>query len=142
MSFIVFYQILLYPLQYLLYSSPFPLTLSLILTCAISDLLTNLSTLLISFYLFPVQPVHCCRINNYKGQYSLCSVQFSHSRVRLFATQGLQHTRLPCPSAAPGACSNSCPLSWWCHLNISSVVPFSSCLQSFTASGSFPMCQF
>ena len=51
---------------------------------------------------------------------------------------GLQHTRLPCPSPSPGACSNSCPLSWWCHPTIlSSVVPFYSCLQSFPASGSF-----
>ena len=49
---------------------------------------------------------------------------------------GLQHPRLPCPSLFPGACSNSCPLSWWCHPTISSsVVPFSSCLQSFPASG-------
>jgi len=55
-------------------------------------------------------------------------------------THGLQHTRLPCPSPSPGVCSNSCPLSWWCHPSISySVVPFSSCLQSFPASGSFPM---
>ena len=53
---------------------------------------------------------------------------------------GLQHTRLPCPSPTPGAYSNSCPLSWWCHPTISpSVVPFSSCPQSFRASGSFPM---
>ena len=56
---------------------------------------------------------------------------------------GLQHTRLPCPSPTPGACSNSCPLSWWCHPTISSSVAlFSSCLQSFPASGSFPMSQF
>ena len=55
---------------------------------------------------------------------------------------GLKHSRLPCPSPTPGACSNSCPLSWWCHPTISfSVVPFSSCLQSFPASGSFPMNQ-
>ena len=54
----------------------------------------------------------------------------------------LQHTRLPCPLPSPRACSNSCALSWWCHPNISSfVVPFSSCLQSFLASGSFPMSQ-
>ena len=53
---------------------------------------------------------------------------------------GLQHTRLPCPWPIPGACSNSCPLSQWCHPTIwSSVVFFSSCLQSFPASGSFPM---
>ena len=51
----------------------------------------------------------------------------------------LQHARLPCPSTMSGACSNSCPLSRWCHPTTSfSVVPFSSCLQSFTASGSFP----
>ena len=56
---------------------------------------------------------------------------------------GLQHTRLPCPSPTPGVCSNSWPSSWWCHPTISSsVVPFSSCLQSFSASGSFPMSQF
>ena len=57
--------------------------------------------------------------------------------------QGLQHARLPCPSPTPGAYSNSCPLSQWCHPTISSsVVPFSSHLQSFPASGSFPMSQF
>ena len=51
---------------------------------------------------------------------------------------GLQHTRLPCPSLSPRACSNSCPLRRWCHPTISSsVVPFSSCPQSFPASGSF-----
>ena len=56
---------------------------------------------------------------------------------------GLQHASLPCPSPMPGACSNSCLSSWWCHLTISSsVVPFSSHLQSFPASGSFPMSQF
>ena len=55
---------------------------------------------------------------------------------------GLQHARLLCPSPTPRACSNSCPLSQWCHPTISStVVPF-SCLQSFPASGSFPMNQF
>ena len=53
---------------------------------------------------------------------------------------GLQHPRFPCPSPSPRACSNSCPLSWWGHPTISSsVIPFSSCLQSFPASGSFPM---
>ena len=53
----------------------------------------------------------------------------------------LQHARLPCPSPSPRACSNSCPFSRWCYPNISSVVPFSSCPQSFPASGSFPMSQ-
>ena len=52
---------------------------------------------------------------------------------------GLQHTRLPCPSLSPRACSNSCPLSQWCHPTISSVIPFSSCLPSFPTSWSFPM---
>ena len=53
-----------------------------------------------------------------------------------------QHTRLPCPSPTPGVCSNSCPSSWWCHPTISSsVVPFSSGLQSCLASGSFQMSQ-
>ena len=55
----------------------------------------------------------------------------------------LQHTRLPCPSPAPGVCSNSCPTSQRCHPTISSsVVPFPSCLQSFPASRSFPVSQF
>ena len=57
--------------------------------------------------------------------------------------QGLQHARLPYPSPTPGACSNSCPLSQQCHPTISSfVIPFFSCLQSFPASGFFPMSQF
>ena len=56
---------------------------------------------------------------------------------------GLQHTRLPCPSPTRGACSNSCPSSWWCHPTISSfVVPFSSCLQSLLALEPFPVSQF
>ena len=51
-------------------------------------------------------------------------------------SHGLQHTRLPCPSPTPGACSNSCPLSQWCHpTSSSSVSPFSSCLPYFPASG-------
>ena len=55
----------------------------------------------------------------------------------------LQHTRLPCPSLTPGACSNSCLSSSWCHPTISSsVIPFFSCFQNFPASGSFPMGQF
>ena len=56
--------------------------------------------------------------------------------------RGLQHTRLPCPSPSPGAYPNSCPLSQWCNPTISSFVSsFSSCPQSFPASGSFPMSQ-
>ena len=72
------------------------------------------------------------------------SVQFSCSVMsESLWPHGLQHARLPCPSPTPGACSNSCPLSRWCHPSISSsVIPFFSCLQSFPASGSFAMSQF
>ena len=72
------------------------------------------------------------------------SVHFSCSVVSdSLWPHGLQHTRLPCPSPTPGACSNSWPLSWWCQPTISSsVVPFSSCLQPFPASRSFPISQF
>ena len=56
---------------------------------------------------------------------------------------GLQHNRPPCPSPTPGAYSKSCPSSRWCHpTNLSSVIPFSFCLKSFPATGSFPMSQF
>ena len=73
-----------------------------------------------------------------------CRYQFSSSVVsNSLWPYGLQHSRLPCLSSTPRACSNSCPSSWWCHPTISSsVVPFSSCLQSFQASGSFQMSQF
>ena len=76
-----------------------------------------------------VQRICCC-----------CSV------VKLCLTlcepMGLQHARLPCPSLSPRVCSNSCPLNPWCRLTISSsVAPFSSCPQSFPASGSFPLSQ-
>ena len=83
------------------------------------------------------------------SSYELCylcwypsSVQFSRSVMsRSLRPRGLQHARPPCPSPAPRACSNSCPLSWWCHPTISSsVIPFSSLLQSFPPS--FLMSQF
>ena len=72
------------------------------------------------------------------------SVQFTHSVVSgSLQPLRLQHTRLSCPSPTPGAFSNSCPLTQWCHPTISSsIVPFSSCLQSSLASGTFPMSQF
>ena len=72
------------------------------------------------------------------------SVQFSHLVVLdSLRPHGLQHARPPCPSPTPRVYSDSCPLSWWCHPTISSsVVPFSSRLQSFPAKGSFPMSQF
>ena len=87
--------------------------------------------------MFTVLPLSC--------QY-FCYVQFSsvtQSSSALLQYHGLQHARLPCPSPTPGVYSNSCPLSQWCHLTISSSVgPFTSCLQSFPTSGSFPRNQF
>ena len=62
--------------------------------------------------------------------------------LQLLRLHGWQHARLPCPSLSPGVCSNSCQLSQWCNSTISfSVAPFSSCPQSFPASGSFLMNQ-
>ena len=74
----------------------------------------------------------------------ISSVQFSHSVMSdSLRPHGLQHTRLPCLLPNPRACSTSCPSSQWYHPTISSsVVPFSSCLQSFPASGSFLKGQF
>ena len=71
------------------------------------------------------------------------SVQFSHSVVSdSLWPRELQHVRLPCPSPTLRVYPNPCPLSQWCHPTISSsVIPFSSCLQSFPGSGSFPMSQ-
>ena len=75
------------------------------------------------------------------SSHDLQVVLFSHSVVSdSLLPHGLQYTRLPGPSISPRVCSNSCPLSQWCHPTISSsVTPFSSCPQSFPASGSFPM---
>ena len=76
-------------------------------------------------------------MNYYTGQFS-CSVMSDSLQ-----SHGLQHARLPCPTPTHGACSNVCPLSQWWQLTISSsVIPFSSLLQSFPASGSFQMSQF
>ena len=87
------------------------------------------------FYNFKVLIYHI-----FKGLYKAFqfgSVTQSCPTLRL---HGLQHARPPCPSPTPRVCSNSCPSSWWCHpIILSSVVPFSSCLQSFPVSGSFPM---
>ena len=73
-------------------------------------------------------------------RHQFCSVALSCLTLR---PHGLQHARFPCPSPIRGACSNSCPLSRWCHPTIlSSVIPFSSCPQSLPASGPFQMNQF
>ena len=71
-----------------------------------------------------------------------CCCSVTKSNLTLWP-HALQHARLLCLLPSPGACSNSCPLSWWCHPTISSsVTPFSFCLQPFPASGSFPLNQF
>ena len=74
-------------------------------------------------YCYPENSLICCSVT--ESCPALCDY-------------GLQHARLPCPLPSPGACSNSNPLSWWCHPTISSsVIPFSPCLPSFPASESF-----
>ena len=84
------------------------------------------------------------KVHSHPLYHQFSSVQFSLSAVSdSLRPYGLQHDRLPCRSTTCGAYPNSCPSSWWCYPIISSsVVPFSSCLQSFPASGSFPMNQF
>ena len=87
--------------------------------------------------------------DSFKVGETICSIVknvlllFSHSIMSYSVwPHGLQHARLPCPSSSPGACSNSCSLNRWYHPTISSsVIPF-SWLQSFPASGSFPLRQF
>ena len=87
------------------------------------------------------------RVSQLKGELTLFlgfnSIQFSCSVVsNSLWPHGPQHARPPWPSPTPRVYPNSCPLSWWCHPAISpSVIPFSSCLQSFPASGSFLMSQ-
>ena len=74
--------------------------------------------------------------------FPLSLLLFSHSVMSNSATPWTAARQASCPKPSPSACSNSCPLTWWCHLTVlPSVVPFSSCLQSFPASGSFSMSQ-
>ena len=96
-------------------------------------------------YLFdkqlPCLPVSSPRILHIIHLHLKHSVQFS-SAAQLCPTLCDPMDRLPCPSPTPGACSNTFPLSWWCHPTISSsVIPFFSCPQSFSTSGSFQMSQ-
>ena len=81
-----------------------------------------------------------CASNMYLPGKVVVVVVQSISCVWLFWPHGLQRARLPCPSPSTGVCSNSCPLSWWCHPIIPSFVIL-FCLQSFPASGSFAMSQ-
>ena len=76
-----------------------------------------------------------------QSQHHVAWFLFSHSVMSdSFQPHGIRHTRLPCPSLSPGVCLNSSPLSRWCHPTTSSSdALFSFCLQSFLASGSFPM---
>ena len=82
-------------------------------------------------------------LNQSKSSPQFSSVQFSRLAMsNSLWPHGLHHTRPPCPSPTPGLYPNSSPLSWWCHPTISSsVISFFSYLQSFPASGSFPMSQ-
>ena len=93
---------------------------------------------------------YCCFISSGSSVKNKVGDWLAHTSVQLLFSHkvvsnslrphGLQHARPPCPSLSPGVCSNSCPLSRWCHPTISSsVIPFSSCLPSFPASRSFPM---
>ena len=91
--------------------------------------------------------IMCASLREAVGWCFQCAFQSSSvqslSHVLFLWLHGLQHSRLPCPSPTPGVYSNSCPSSHWCHPTISSsVIPVSSCLQSFPASGSFLMSQF
>ena len=97
-----------------------------------------LTTLILS------SPIHLLNLSHHFFQRPSVQFQFSHSVVSdSLQPHGLQHARLPCPSLTPRAYSNSCPSCQWGHPTISSsVVPFSSRLQSFPASGSLPMSQF
>ena len=87
--------------------------------------------------------IHISWAVHIRSAHLILSLLFNHSVMSdSLWPHGLQHTRLPCPSPSPRAYSNSCPSSQWCHPTIlSSVTPFSSCPQSFAASGSFPMNQ-
>ena len=92
-------------------------------------------------FLFPREMIYQYTANQENHTNPIFLLLFSHSVMsNSLGPHGLEHARLPCPSSTPRAWSNSRPLSWWCHPTISSsAVPFSSCLQSFPASGSFLM---
>ena len=97
----------------------------------------------ISFHMFVSSSVAFIRVIVFRVQV-FCLLQFRCSVMSSsLPPHGLQHARLPCPSPTLGVYSNSCPSSWWCHSTISSsVAPFSSHLQSFPTSRSFPTSQF
>ena len=102
--------------------------------------------LLVGYRAVYIYKIRACTLRVTMHSYVVKSICCSVNSVvsnSLWPYYGLQHTRLPCPSPSLRACSNSCPSSQWCHPTISSsVVPFSSHLQSFPASGSFQMSPF
>ena len=102
-----------------------------------------LESLVITWRIFSVEDLYLS-FSRLKYTTNIPLVQFSRSVMsHSLRPHGLQHARPPCPSAIPGVYANSWPLSQWCHPTISSsIVPFSSCLQSSPASGSFPVSQF
>ena len=107
------------------------------------SLLVFYSKRLAQIYGFKIAQICYLTVLEAKGlKWVLCSL-VAQSCPSLCEPHRLEHVRPPCPSPTPGVYSNSCPLSQWWHPTISfSVVPFSSCLQSFPASGSFQMSQF
>ena len=115
---------------------------------SVSDYTFTSLSVLLEVLLFPSTDCQHRELRDHIQPSSLCqstlSVQFSRSVVSdSLQPHEPQHARPPCPSPTPRAYPNSCPLSQWCHpIILSSVVPFSSCPQSFPASGSFPMSQF
>ena len=134
----------------------FSLCMSLIVTCmSLFPVFSGRLKTAMGVLLITVPPNHSggkgkyhllssCSVQGVVPDSSHRSVQFSHSVTSdSLQPHELQHTRLPCPSPTPKAYSNSCPSSLWCHPTISSsVVPFSSYLQSFPAPGFFQMSQF
>ena len=101
----------------------------------------GLDAMILIFWMLSFKPVFHSPLSQSSRPWFISPVQFSHSgKSNSLWPHGLHYARLPCPSPTPEACSNSYPSSWWCHPTISSsVIPFSSCLQSFPASGSFLM---
>ena len=115
--------------------------------CIINSHLVNYNKLNTNDSYLPAQHYKMLKPLNYEfwmGEFYCMWIQFSRSVVsNSLQPHGLQHARPTCPSPTPGAYSNSCSSSQWCHPPVSSsVIPFSSCLQSFPASGSFPVNQF
>ena len=113
------------------------------LTPIMSEVATAFRELLKALPFFPkmsLQIIHSGLSLKIRTTILVHPMQSPHPLSHSLWPHGLQHTRLPYPSLSLGACSNSCPLSQWCHPTISfSVVPFSCSPQSFPASGSFPM---